>query len=447
MKIRTVSTVFTLVLASAPAYAQAPEPANPAPAAPQPEAAPAATPAAEAPAATPPVAADAQVPAAAAPQPVVTPPAPPPPVEEKKEDAAADRVTISKNGFFQPSLNLQVWAGGTHIATNPDDEWQSTFRVRRAEIKAKGEIIPKYMSYMVMFDVARLLDFTSKSADVKDPNGTVIGSTSTSQPPSNPSGPNVGALYGGANTSILQDVAITWMSSVADVSIGQFKIPVSMEGAGSASKLYFPERALVSRKYGDRRDMGVKAEKKFDMFGYTLGLYNGEGQNKLDSNDQKDLALRLELYPIKGLTVAGVGYVALGDRDLPGTKDRVEGDLKYEANNILIQAEYIRGWDKTTPDTRLNGRGFYVVAGYTLFDNLQPVVRIGSLDPDKDADADKPGDTKVDPNDEVNTYEFGLNYYFKSHDAKLQLAGSFFDPEQTNQNTRFDLILAAQVAF
>jgi hypothetical protein len=447
MKIRTASTVFTLVLASAPAYAQAPAPAAP-PAAPQPEPAPAAAPA-EAPAATPPVAADAQVPAAAAPQPVVTPPAPPPPAEAKKEDAAHDRVTVSKDGFFQPSLNLQVWAGGTHSAANPDDEWQSTFRVRRAEIKAKGEIIPKYMSYMVMFDVARLLDFANKSVDVNDTGKppTKIGSTTVLQPASNPSGPAVGALYGGANTSILQDVAITWMSSVADVSIGQFKIPVSMEGAGSASKLYFPERALVSRKYGDRRDLGVKAEKKFDKFGYTLGLYNGEGQNKLDSNDQKDLALRLELYPIKGLTVAGVGYVALGDRDLQGTKDRVEGDLKYEANNILLQAEYIRGWDMGTTK-RLNGRGFYVVAGYTLFDKLQPVVRIGSLDPDKDADDDTP--TKpdfVDPNDEVNTYEFGLNYYFKSHDAKLQLAGSFFDPEQANQKTRFDLILAAQVAF
>jgi hypothetical protein len=429
--------VFALVLASAPAFAQAP--ANPAPAAPPPPAAdPAAAPAA-------PLAADARLPAAAPPPPAENPPAAPlppapPPVEAKKPEPS-DRVTVSKNGYFQPSLNLQVWAGGTHIATNPDDEWQSSLRVRRAEIRAKGEIIPKTIGYMVMFDVARLLDFTNKNVDVKDADGATVGTATVSQPPTNVRG---SALMSGSNTSILQDVALTWTNDFADVSIGQFKIPVSLEGAGSASKLYFPERALVSRLYGDRRDLGLKADKKFDMFGYTLGVYNGEGQNKLDSNDQKDVALRLEVYPVKGLTIAGVGYVAVGDRDLPGTKDRVEGDVKYEANDILLQAEYIRGWDKTAA-TRLNGRGFYVLAGYTFFDKLQPVVRIGSVDPDKDND--EHGATAPDPLDEITAYEFGANYYFKSHDAKLQLAGSFFDPEQANQLTRFELILAAQVAF
>jgi hypothetical protein len=40
-----------------------------------------------------------------------------------------------------------------------------------------------------------------------------------------------------------------------------------------------------------------------------------------------------------------------------------------------------------------------------------------------------------------------VNYYLKKHDAKLQLSGSFFDPEQRGANTTFDLILASQVAF
>jgi hypothetical protein len=361
-------------------------------------------------------------------------------VEEKKKDEAAappDKVTVAKTGYFQPSANLQVWALASHLAGDPQNEWNSTFRVRRAEIKAKGEIVPKTFGYTVMFDVARLLDFTNKSTDVKDADGMTIGSVSTSQPPS------------GGNTSILQDVALTWMTDYADVSIGQFKIPVSLEGAGSASKLYFPERALVSRKYGDRRDLGLKAEKKFDMFGYTLGLYNGEGQNKLDSNDQKDLSLRVEVYPIKELTVAAVGYTAIGDRELAGTKDRIEGDLKLDMSNVLVQAEYIRGWDMPVNDgTRLVGQGFYVTAGYTLFDELQPIVRIGSLDPDIDADNDTPATAaNFDANDEYTTYEFGANYYFKQHDCKLQLAGGFFDPEAVNTNTRFDLTLAAQIAF
>jgi len=157
------------------------------------------------------------------------------------------------------------------------------------------------------------------------------------------------------------------------------------------------------------------------------------------------VALRIEVYPIKELTVAAVGYMAIGERDLPGTKDRLEGDLKLDISNVLVQAEYIYGWDKGAT-TRVRGQGIYVLAGYTLFDKLQPIVRFGSLDPEIGADADAPG-SKVDPNDETNTYELGVNYYFKQHDCKLQLAGGFFDPEAVDSKTRFDLTLAAQIAF
>lgn len=170
--------------------------------------------------------------------------------------------------------------------------------------------------------------------------------------------------------------------------------------------------------------------------------------NKLDSNNQKDLTLRLEVYPIKDLTLAVVGYTGLTERDYIGTKDRVEGDVKVEKSNFLLQAEYIRGWDMTgTPAAhkRIQGQGFYVLAGYTLFDKLQPVVRIGSLDPE--VGHDEHGQTAVDPNDETTSYEFGANYYLKGNDAKLQLAGGIFDPEQRSQHTRFDLTLAAQLAF
>jgi hypothetical protein len=362
-----------------------------------------------------------------------TPPKPAP-------DVAPSEVTISKTGFFQPSATLQVWAIASHLANDatPNESWTNTLRIRRAELKIKGEIIRKTFGYSVMFDPARLLDFTNKTIPVtgEAPAPTTAGSVSVAQPPA-----------GGA-TSILQDVALTYMNDYADVSVGQFKIPVSLEGSGSAAKLYFPERALISRKYGDRRDIGVKAEKKFDDFGYTLGLYNGEGQNKLDSNDQKDLTLRLEVYPVKDITLAVVGYTSLTERNEVGTKDRVEGDVKVEKHNVLLQAEYIRGWDMTgTPalHKRIQGQGFYVMAGYTFFDKLQPVVRVGSLDPE--IGQDEHGAKAPDANDETTSYELGANYYFKGHDAKLQLAGGIFDPEQRSQHTRFDLTLAAQLAF
>jgi hypothetical protein len=342
---------------------------------------------------------------------------------------------VAKNGFFQPGALFQVWAFGSHLDNGTDETWTSSFRIRRAELRIKGEIVPKTFSYLLMIDPARLLEFQTRNVPVsgQEPAPTEPGTVAVPQAPAN------------GSTSLLQDVSLTYISEYADVSIGQFKIPVSYEGVNSSSKLYFPERSLVSRRFGDRRDLGVKVEKKFEMFGYTLGLFNGEGQNRFDSNDQKDLALRLEVYPVKGITAAIVGYTGVTERDLAGTKDRVEGDLKVEMDELLLQAEYIRGWDMGGGGTRVEGHGFYALAGYTFFEKLQPVFRIGAIDPN--VDDDEYGALELDPNDEYTTYELGANYYFKQHDCKLQLAGGFFDPEAVNTNTRFDLTLAAQIAF
>jgi len=444
MKKHLLVSTIPLILAAPAAFAQAPA------AAPAPEAAPAAAPVAAAPAPAPlppPVAAPAP---AALPEPVPVAPTPEPAAVPA---AAPDKVAISKTGFFQPSLNLQVWAVAEHLGNSrtADDEWASSFRVRRAEIRAKGEIIPKTVSYLVMFDPARLLDL--KTADVSstpDSSGKTTTTKALVTAPPYSGVPAYQAVLTGANTSILQDVQLTYMTDYADFSIGQFKIPVSLEGSGSAAKLYFPERALISRLYGDKRDLGFKIEKKFEHFGYLLGIYNGQGQNNLDTNDQKDVALRLEAYPIKDVTLAVVGYTGFfGDRGKPGTKDRIEGDVKIEKSGFLLQAEAIRGWDTYASPSgataKREGQGFYVLAGYTFFDKLQPLVRIGSVDPE--VGKDENGATALDSNDEITAYEACINYYLKQHDAKLQLSGSFFDPEQKVSKTTFDLILAAQIAF
>lgn len=451
MKQRTLLTALPLFFAAPAAFAQAP--AAPAPAAPPPAAAAPAPlpppPAAPAPTTGP---AGEQVPAAAPPAPAQTTP---PPAEEPKPEppAAPDKVTVSKTGFFQPGINLQAWAVLEHLgnARTDQNEWQSSFRVRRAEVKAKGEIIPKTVSYMVMFDAARLLELqpATSATTTTAADGTMSTTYKTSVAPGALGG---SSILGAGNTSILQDVQLTYITDYADFSIGQFKIPVSLEGSGSASKLIFPERALISRLFGDKRDLGFKVEKKFDKFGYLFGVYNGQGQNNLDSNDQKDLALRLEYYPIKDVTIAAVGYTSVGDNELAGTKRRIEGDIKVEKSGVLLQAEAIRGWDRAVQgQDMVEGQGFYIAAGYTFFDRLQPILRIGSIDPQVGVDERAlkfNGDPKTAAaNDEITAYELAVNYYLKQHDTKLQLSGSFFDPEQRGANTTFDAILAAQVAF
>ncbi|GMV14135.1 MAG: hypothetical protein HS104_22040 [Polyangiaceae bacterium] len=407
------SLALPLALHSAPAWAQGEPDPVPAPPPPEPEVQAPREPApAPAPPADPP-AAPAQVVAALA-------PSPPP----KRPPAPSKNLSVGQAGFLQPGALLQGWL---FVPRQEGVKAPSTFRLRRAELRIKGEIVPKRVGYQLMLDAAKVLDPEKTTVPTAD------GSTSVSvnQQPA-----------GASAVSILQDFFVTFLSDYADVSLGQFKMPVSWEGYScSSSKLLFPERAAVARKYGDKRDIGLRIDKKLfdERLYYSLSVLNGEGQNRADSNNQKDVGLRVEARPIEEIMLGVVGYLGVTDRDRAGTKDRVEGDFRVEAAAALFQAEYIRAWDvPATGAPRVQGQGFYAAAGYTFFDRLQPVARLGFIDPNVDASSSA-------KEDETWVYEGGLNYYVQKHEAKLQASYSVFDYELAK--TRHELILAAQVSF
>ncbi|MBI3204824.1 MAG: hypothetical protein HYZ29_25030 [Myxococcales bacterium] len=401
-------SLFALLHVS-PALAQGePPPADPAPPAPAPAAAP---PPAE------PAAPAAEPAPAAKVRPAESAPEPAPPRERKDEPA---KLSVGKEGFFQPGALLQGWL---FVPRQEGVKAPSTFRLRRAEIRVKGEIVPMRVGYQLMIDPAKVLD------PEKSTVATADGSTSVTvqQSPS--------------AVSMMQDFFITFISDWADVSMGQFKMPVSWEGYNGSSKLLFPERAAAARKWGDKRDIGLRVDKKLfkDKLYYSLSVLNGEGQNKADTNNQKDVGLRVEAFPVKQVMVGAVGYMGVTDRDRAGTKDRVEGDLRVEAANALLQAEYIRAWDMPATDgTRIPGHGFYAALGYTFFGRIQPVARVGYLDPNTD-------ESSTAKEDETWVYEGGLNYFISKHEAKLQASYSVFDYELAK--TRHELTLAAQVSF
>lgn len=334
-------------------------------------------------------------------------------------------MSVGTQGFFQPGINLQAWFYVANTKTPGAPDTSFTFRIRRAELRMKGEIIPKLFGYMVMIDPAKTLKFTTASVNVDNaPPAT---------PPAQPE--SVKVPQPPADTTILQDFFITFMSDYADVSVGEFKIPVSYEGMNSSTRLLFPERALVSRYYGDRRDVGIKAEKQFERFGYVFGVYDGPGTNQVDNNNQKDVTLRIEAYPMKGILLGAVGYTSVGQRNQATTKDRVEGDLRIEIADVLLQAEYIHGWDGGTGN-RVEGQGAYGVLGYTFAEKLQPVVRVGFLE----KDVDVKGTTQTH-------YELGFNYYVLKQELKFQAAVGRTDSSAAGQSALTEGIVAAQLAF
>ena len=352
--------------APAPAAAPAPQPAPAAAPAPQP--APAAAPAAP-PRATEPVAAPPAAPAPLTPSETTLSPEPAPAATTNapatEAPLAAKLSAGSDGGYIQPGILLQGWF---QYDKAEKTKYADRFRLRRAEFGVKGEIVPKLFAYGLVLDFARALEPV-------DAPVTVGTDTVTIKQPS------------GAST-ILNDFYVTLMSEYVDASIGQFKIPVSWEGMNSSAKLMFAERAVVSRAYGDRRDMGLKLTKTFKYFAYFAGIFNGAGQNQLETDQAKDGGARLEAYPIEGMTIAAVGYATLWNRKLPGAKDRWEIDARYEHGPVLVQAEYIRGRDVGAMGAKTTGQGFYIAGGYYVLDDLQPVLRFGYFDPNTKSNVD-----------------------------------------------------------
>lgn len=332
--------------------------------------------------------------------------------------AATSKPAGATDSTFKPGVMLQAW----YSASDAGDG-SNSFRIRRAEISGKGEIIRKRVGYAVMLDAARLLEFQDKSLPVS-PAGMPAASVVAKQP------------QGGA--SVLQDVFVTYMTSLSDVSIGEFKMPVSWEGYNSASKLLFPERALVATRFGDKRDLGLRLAKQFEHIGYSAGLFNGTGVNTPDSNRGKDGALRLEIYPVEGLTLAGVAYGSLWRRRDPGSKDRYEADLRFVRGPFLFQGEYIYARDRVkaaTGNQWVTGEGFYTALGWTFFDSLQLAGRVGALDPDKNVEGDHTVAT-----------EATLNWYLQKFEARTSIAYSHFanGGGKPGENV---LIFAAQTAY
>ncbi|MGH7429939.1 MAG: porin, partial [Candidatus Methylomirabilaceae bacterium] len=82
--------------------------------------------------------------------------------------------------------------------------------------------------------------------------------------------------------------------------VGQFKVPFSYEELFSDNNLDFVERS-VADSLTPKRDIGAMLHGS--LFGgivsYAGGIFNGSGQNTADTNDSKDLAGRLVVYPFK----------------------------------------------------------------------------------------------------------------------------------------------------
>ncbi len=119
------------------------------------------------------------------------------------------------------------------------------------------------------------------------------------------------------------------------IQLGQYKIPITEEGFRSSAKIDTIERSFIGRTFGDKRDIGLMALGNWKYAVYQLGVFNGEGPNKSDTNDQKDLAGRFVFIPfpdnasLKGFQIGSSFYVRPTNKTA-SEKKRLGAEARYE---------------------------------------------------------------------------------------------------------------------
>lgn len=168
------------------------------------------------------------------------------------------------------------------------------------------------------------------------------------------------------------------------IQIGQFKVPFTLENPYSPLKLEAIDNAMaISYLSGFNDISGISAAGRdigLSLFGtlakgvieYGVGIYNGSGINRSDENNHKDFAGRLNINPIKALTLSGSVYLGkTGEKDAPlQERNRYSFGARYDDKRIVVRSEYVHG---TTGD--LESEGYYVIAGWWIKNKLMPLVR------------------------------------------------------------------------
>jgi hypothetical protein len=250
------------------------------------------------------------------------------------------RASIEVIGKAKLNGNLQTWFVNDSTTGN---DVQQNFKIRRAELKFGGSVAENTSWYIVV-DMAKAIDTSASTKDSK----------------------------------FLQDLAVGFMiNPTLEFSIGQMKIPNNWETIRSSGDLIMPERSLLTRTFGDRRDLGATLRYNFGDTGkFAFMVSNGinsagKSTNVDETNSSKDVNARLEH---SGVAIYG-GSQVVGDQGM--TKQRVIGgfDYVYNVDRWFAALDLESGKDDSVETV-----GQVLTVGFKFLPKLQLVGRYDRLE-------------------------------------------------------------------
>jgi phosphate-selective porin len=177
--------------------------------------------------------------------------------------------------------------------------------------------------------------------------------------------------------------------------VGQFYVPFSLESTTSDSELdvIYRSQAVIALAPGrdigaQGRDIGALLTGKYSIVEYFVGIFNGAGINRLDTNKNKDLSARVILRPVKALAVGGSlygGRYSASQGEMPVTRNRAGLEGRLTLGAFCLKSEFISAEDDRTPKS-----GWYIQGAYDIVPGrIQAVVKWDAFDPNRDLSADR----------------------------------------------------------
>lgn len=265
-----------------------------------------------------------------------------------------------------------------------------------------------------------------------------------------------------------EDVYIKYrFAPVLTLQAGQFKPPQSRQELTGAGKQLFPERSLANDTFNLGRDQGLQVSggSAGDLVDYRIGVFNGNGPNTGNVDDNHMVSGRLDINPLGAYKMDEAGWpsekpllnlggsfawqkmtgadtgnafgndndvldVALGldSFDAAGFAAAYGSDLTWllwtaNLNATWMGASFATEYYALNADPQLgadwDADGYYLQAGYQVIPSkLELGVRYSAIE-STDANASARFDK--------SETQFGANYYFAKHDLKLQSDLTFIE--------------------
>jgi phosphate-selective porin len=301
--------------------------------------------------------------------PAVEPPAPPPPPPPPSGDtlspppppesngaATNDRSALAADGYpmagnhnglfylrdYNDNFRLHIQGRAqvdfySYAGPGVEDvaALKPTLFLRRIRPEITGEIL-KDWSFMIAGD------FGATALDNPAGNATETRAAAPGSAPSATSG-----TYAGAQSTRFQaaptDVFLNYHAHpLFNAQVGQFDANFTMENRTSDKYFPFIERSLAVRVVGipTNKEIGAMlwGEMENKLWFWSLGLYDGDGQNKLNTDSRGDAMIRTFVHPLYNSDDPVLKNVQVGGSFRYGSRDHKWAN--YDYNAMTTQANY-----------------------------------------------------------------------------------------------------------